>query len=68
MREYNYSRLLGRMKECGETQESVAKAINISVSSLNQKLKNRRDFSQTEIKNICRFLKIDDIRAYFFAD
>lgn len=68
MREYDYSRLLGRIKERGETQETVAKAISINVSTLNQKLNNKRDFSQSEIKNICNFLDISDIKSYFFVN
>lgn len=67
MREYDYSRLLGRIRERGETQETVAKAISVNVSTLNQKLNNRRDFSQSEIRNICSFLDISDINSYFFA-
>ena len=67
MSEYNYSRLKGKMKENGETQETLAKAMNINISTLNQKLNNHRDFTQQEIENICKILDIQDIKSYFFA-
>lgn len=64
---YDYSKLLGRMRELGKTQEDVEKAAGMSASTLNRKLNTDRDFNQTEMKAICVFLGIDDIGAYFFT-
>lgn len=61
MAQYDYSKLLGRMRELGKTQEDVAKAAGISPSTLNQKLNTDREFRQTEMKAICAFLDIHDI-------
>lgn len=67
---FNYSKLLGRIKECGMTQESLAFAIGTSTSTLSQKLNNKSAFTQREMKNISSLLEIpkEDIGAYFFAD
>ncbi len=67
MAQYDYSKLLGRMRELGKTQEDVAKAAGISPSTLNQKLNTDREFRQTEMKAICAFLDIHDIDLYFFT-
>lgn len=66
---FNHSKLLGRMKECGYTQERLAKAIGINESTLNTKLNGRGYFSQPEMDSICRELgiSINDIGKYFFA-
>lgn len=67
MAQYDYSKLLGRMRELGKTQEDVAKAAGISPSTLNQKLNTAREFRQTEMKAICAFLDIHDIDLYFLT-
>lgn len=66
---FNYSKLLGRMKECGFTQEQLAKAIGINKATLSAKLNNRFSFSQEEILAICKLLSIavSDIGEYFYA-
>ena len=66
---YNYSKLLGRIKEFGYTQESLAKKIGIAVSSMSTKLNNKYNFSQPEILKICSVLDIDcsEIGLYFFC-
>ena len=66
---YNYSKLLGRMKECGFTQQRLARAIGISEYSLNAKLNNKFSFKQEEMDAICRALDIpnEEIGEYFFA-
>lgn len=68
MQQYDYSRLLGKMREQGFTQEKLAKSIGISACSLNLTLNNKRDFRQDEILKIGQFLHIssDDFSAYFF--
>ena len=66
---YNYSKLLGRMKERGVTQEKLAKEIAVSKSTLNSKLNNRFKFTADEIDSICRVLDISnsEIGDYFFV-
>ena len=66
---YNFSKLLGKIKECGYTQESLAEAIGMNKSTLSLKLNNKGEFKATEIDDICRILDIsnDEIGIYFFA-
>ena len=66
---FNYSKLLGRMKECGFTQEQLAKAIGINKATLSAKLNNRFSFSQDEILAICKVLNIpvSEIGEFFYA-
>ena len=67
--EFDYSKLLGRIKECGFTQETLAKEIGITESSMSLKLTNKTPFKQIEIRLICKVLKIQDneIGVYFFT-
>ena len=63
----DYSKLLGRMKECGMTQEALACAIGISESTLNLKLNNKGVFTQKEIRNIWySHLYVFSKRIYIF--
>lgn len=66
---YDYSKLLGLMKEKGITQYDLADAINISEKSLSSKLNNNRNFKQAEIDLAVLFLKIndEDVTTYFFT-
>ena len=66
---FNYSRLLGRMRECGFTQERLAKAIGINKATLSAKLNNRFSFTQEEILSICKVLSIPvcEIGEFFYA-
>ena len=66
---YDYSKLLGRIKELGYTQETLAKEIGKNKSTLNSKLKGRFPFSADEIDAICRALDIpnEEVGAYFFC-
>lgn len=67
--EFDYSKLLGRIKECGYTQKTLAKEIGITESSMSLKLTNETPFKQIEIRLICKVLKIQDneIGVYFFT-
>jgi transcriptional regulator with XRE-family HTH domain len=67
---FNYSKLLGRMKECGFTQEDVADAICVNKGTLNAKLNNKGNFTAPEMDGICKLLGVskDEIGAYFFAE
>lgn len=70
MKQYDYSKLKGRLKELGYTQEEFAKRIEISPCSLNLTLKNKRDFRQDEILKAGEVLHIpvDEFHQYFFAN
>ena len=66
---FNYSKLLGRMRECGFTQDTLAEAIGKTKGTLNVKLNNQYFFTQGEIIAICKVLNIPfkEIHLYFFA-
>lgn len=66
---YNYSRLLGKMREKGLTQVNLGKIIGLSETSLNFSLNNKRDFRQDEMLKICEVLDIpiEEVDTYFFA-
>lgn len=64
---YDYSRLLGRIKEKGYTQETLASVMHVNPSTLNRKLKNKCEFTQSEIRHLCQLLEVEDVAGYFFA-
>lgn len=66
---FDYSKLLGKIKECGFTQETLAKHIGIAESSMCLKLNNKAYFRQPEVSLICEALKIEtgEIGVYFFT-
>lgn len=65
----NYSKLLGRIKECGLTQEQLAKAISKNKGTLSAKLNGQFSFTAKEIDDICKVLNIsnNEIGDYFFT-
>ncbi len=65
---YDYSKLLGRLREMGLTQSDLAGKIGISEATLNQKFKNKTEFKQTEIAKILSAVNVDmaSVDAYFF--
>lgn len=67
--QYNYDKLKGRIKEIFDTQENFANAINISSASVNYKLNNKKNFTQNEIFNSIKVLKLkeENIQEYFFT-
>lgn len=67
---YDYSKLLGKIKEIYSTQKDFAKALGINRCSLNLKVNNKAEFTQTEINKSIRLLGIDEteIPAYFFTE
>ena len=67
--QFDYSKLLGRIRECGFTQETLAKHIGIAKSSMCLKLNNKANFTHPEVFLICEALKIEisKIGVYFFA-
>lgn len=66
---YNYSKLLGKIKECGLTQEQLAKEIGVNKATLSAKLNNKFNFNTDEMDAICEVLDIspEEIGSYFFA-
>jgi DNA-binding Xre family transcriptional regulator len=66
---YDYSKLKSKMVEKGYNQETLAKAINMGVNSLSNKLNNRYPFKSQDMADICRVLDINpiDIGIYFFS-
>lgn len=66
---YNYSKLLGRIKEYGFTHERLAEAIGINKGSLSAKFNGKSEFTQSEMDAICELLDIpnEEIGKYFFA-
>lgn len=65
---FNHSKLLGRMREYGYTQESLSRTIGINESTLNVKLNGKGYFNTKEIDKIAELLEIpdDEIGVYFF--
>ena len=66
---YDYSRLLGKIRERGFSQESLAKKVGMGTTSLNLTLNNKRVFRQDEIQKVAAALGIEPAQyeAYFFA-
>lgn len=64
---FDYSKLLGLMREQKYTQETLAKEIGISSVSLWKKLHNRSEFTSKEMLTIIKVLGITDPMPYFFA-
>lgn len=66
---YDYSKLLGAMREKGITQEVLSQRIGLNSTTLNQKLKNNSQFKQGEMYDIldCLDLPLSDIEKYFFC-
>lgn len=66
---YNYSKLLGVMREKGVTQEIIARKTGINAATLNKKLNNNSQFKQSEMQTIlhCLGLPLDSVVVYFFT-
>ena len=65
---FNYSKLLGRIKECGYTQETLANRVKMGSATMSNKLNNKAHFKQRDILDICDVLEIPfySIGEYFF--
>ena len=66
---FNHSKLLGRIKEVGITQEELAHRIGIKPNTLSFKLNNGSKFKTDEILLLCEVLQINTqyIPLYFFT-
>lgn len=67
--EYDYSKLLGKIREKKLTQVEFGRKIGLSETSINLSLNNNRAFKQNEIVAACDVLGISlaDVDDYFFA-
>ena len=67
--EFDYSKLRGKVRECGKTQENLASTIGMQESTFSQKINNFSEFRQSEIIRICDVLSIPyiNIHDYFFT-
>ena len=67
--EFDYSKLLGRIREYGYTQKTLATAVGMSVSQLNQCLKSKSNLKHKKILAICKVLdiQISEIGPYFYT-
>lgn len=65
---FDHSKLLGRIKECGYTQKSLAEAIKMNSGTLSLKLNNGSQFNAEEMDMIAELLDISpcNIGEYFF--
>lgn len=63
-----YYKLREEIRKSGYTQEMLAKELNISTSTLNQKMNNKTSFKISEAFKICELLDIDlkRIREFFY--
>lgn len=66
---YNYSKLLGRIKEYNLTHKQLAKAIGMNKGTLSAKFNGKYNFTAGEIDKICNVLDIPctEIGVYFFT-
>lgn len=66
---YNYSKILGIMREQKMTQRDLAQKIGISEVSLNKKLTNKTQFKQDEMSSILTVLgfSVHDVATIFFS-
>jgi len=62
-------KIIGAMRENNITQENIARQLNMSISTFNQKLNGVADFKLTELRKIAEILDIqeDKYYEYFFA-
>lgn len=66
---YDYSKLLGKIKEVCGSQAVFAALIGLSERTTSLKLNNKKEWKQSEMENSCEVLKIDrnKIPIYFFV-
>lgn len=66
---FDYSKLIGRIKEKYNRRKDFAKLIPLSENSLSKKLNNKVPFTSNEIYRIVNILEIDmqEIYLYFYT-
>lgn len=69
MKEYDYSKLKGRIRECFPTQSVYAQKLEISDTSLSNKLNNKTVFDQDEIQKSIEIFNLNpnETMEYFFT-
>ena len=69
MQEYDYSKLKGRIRECFLTQSDFAQRLEISDTSLSNKLNNKTYFDQDEIQKSIMIFNLTPLETfeYFFT-
>lgn len=55
----NIAKLKGLMAEHGDTQEDIAKLLNIHVTSLYHKMKGKTEFKFSEVQMLANHYKVD---------
>ena len=67
--DYDYSKLIGKIKEKFGTQAAFAEAMEMGESTLSLKLNNKAEWTQDEMSKAMDLLDIDhsEVRAYFFT-
>ena len=63
-----YAKLRGRLAERGLTQKEIATMLGVSLTSVNNKMTGKTDFSPKEMRILKAALNLETIDAYFFAD
>ncbi len=68
-RDFDYSKLKGRIREICGTNSVFAKKLGYSLNTISAKLNNKSEFTQRDIMKSAHILKIDanEIPDYFFA-
>ena len=68
-KKYEYSKLLGRIKECYGKHAVFAEAMGLSERSVSLKLNGLRCWTQNEIEKCCEVLMFpySEIPKYFFT-
>lgn len=66
---FDYSKLIGKIKEQFNNREEFCKLIPLSNNSLSKKLNNKVPFTSPEIYRIMEILNIEvsDIHIYFYT-
>lgn len=66
---YDYSKLKGKIRELGMTQNEFANEIGITEQTLNLRFRNKRFFKQKEIEKTMLLFNepLEKIQTYFFT-
>ena len=66
---YDYSKLKGKIRELGITQNEYARYIGITEQSLILRFKNKRRFRQEEMQKTMELFEepIENVHIYFFT-
>lgn len=69
IKELDYSKLRGRIREVYRTEEIFSSVLGITKETLSRKLNNKAGFKSGEILDILKLLKIpkNEVNDYFFT-